>query len=68
MDLTEEQRAVVEIDEGRHRVLVPPGSGKTEMLSQRILRALRREDLSFSVTHPKEWNQPSRGDVRGQTI
>ena len=28
----------------------------------------RREDLSFSVAHPKDWNQPSRGDVRGRTI
>lgn len=32
MDLTEEQRTVVEIDGGRHLVLAPPGSGKTEML------------------------------------
>lgn len=40
MELTDEQRAVVEIAAGRHLVLAPPGSGKTEMLSRRILGAL----------------------------
>ena len=40
MNLTEEQSRVVAIAEGRHLVLAPPGSGKTEMLSARIARAL----------------------------
>ena len=40
MKLTEEQEEVVSISEGCHLVLAPPGSGKTEMLSRRILRAL----------------------------
>ena len=41
MQLTLEQQAVVDIDKGRHLVLAPPGSGKTEMLTQRVVSALR---------------------------
>ena len=39
MTLTDEQLSVVNLVSGRHLVLAPPGSGKTEMLSQGILRA-----------------------------
>ena len=42
IQLTDEQRRVVEIDAGSHLVLAPPGSGKTEMLSRRIFSAIRR--------------------------
>lgn len=40
MRLTDEQREVVAIKDGKHLVLAPPGSGETEMLSQRIFAAL----------------------------
>ena len=53
MELTEEQRAVVEIAEWRHLVLAPPGSGKTEMLTQRVVAALKRgvpPEKMFCVT------------------
>ena len=33
MTLTDEQLSVVNLASGRHLVLAPPGSGKTEMLS-----------------------------------
>ena len=42
MQLTEEQAEVVALASGRHLVLAPPGSGKTEMLSRRIFSAIRR--------------------------
>lgn len=51
--LTEEQQAVVDIVSGRHFVLAPPGSGKTEMLTQRVLAAMRagiNVDRMFCVT------------------
>ena len=53
MELTEERRAVVAIAEGRHLVLAPPGSGKTEMLTQRVIAALKRgvpPEKMFCVT------------------
>ncbi len=40
MELTSEQAAVVALSSGRHLVLAPPGSGKTEMLSRRIIGAV----------------------------
>lgn len=41
MELTEEQKSVVGLSSGRHIVLAPPGSGKTEMLSRRIINAVK---------------------------
>ena len=53
MRLTTEQQAVVDIKDKRHLVLAPPGSGKTEMLTQRVVSALKRgvnPDKMFCVT------------------
>ena len=34
------QKAVVDIEEGRHLVLAPPGCGKTAILAARVQKAL----------------------------
>jgi len=39
---TKEQESIILLSEGRHLVLAPPGTGKTEMLSYRVLHALER--------------------------
>lgn len=75
MNLTEEQRVVVAIDVGRHLVLAPPGSGKTEMLSQRVLRALRRgvsPDRMLCATFTNraafEMRERVRTEARGESL
>lgn len=40
--LSEEQKVIVELVEGQHLVLAPPGTGKTELLAQRVNLALNR--------------------------
>ena len=37
-----DQQAVIDIDQGRHLVLAPPGCGKTFILSQRVIQAHAR--------------------------
>lgn len=34
--LSEEQKTIVELIDGQHLVLAPPGTGKTELLAQRV--------------------------------
>lgn len=41
MQLSPKQRAIVELREGEHLVLAPPGTGKTEILVRRLTYALR---------------------------
>lgn len=41
IQLSEEQRIIVELTEGQHLVLAPPGTGKTELLAHRVLYALK---------------------------
>ena len=40
--LSEEQQKIVELSEGEHLVLAPPGTGKTELLARRVSLALQR--------------------------
>lgn len=75
MKLTEEQKAVVDLHSGSHLVLAPPGSGKTEMLSQRILKALTdgvdpRRMLCATFTNRAAFEMRSRvtADVQGKAL
>lgn len=43
VQLTEQQRRIVELADGSHLVQAPPGTGKTEVLTQRALRLLSME-------------------------
>ena len=40
MELTEEQAVIINLIEGQHLVLAPPGTGKTELLARRVENAL----------------------------
>ncbi len=40
INFTEEQQAIIDLMYGKHLVLAPPGTGKTELLSKRIVKAL----------------------------
>lgn len=40
IEFDEEQRRVLDLAEGRHKVLAPPGSGKTELLAHRVTGAV----------------------------
>jgi DNA helicase II / ATP-dependent DNA helicase PcrA len=42
LQFDEDQREVLDLCSGRHRVLAPPGSGKTELLSHRVRLAVQR--------------------------
>ena len=40
--LSDEQQIIVELSEGEHLVLAPPGTGKTELLARRVSLALQK--------------------------
>lgn len=40
--LTEEQQVIVELCKGEHLVLAPPGTGKTELLAERLSNAIKK--------------------------
>jgi DNA helicase-2/ATP-dependent DNA helicase PcrA len=41
MNLSEEQQKIVNLNSGQHLVLAPPGTGKTELLVQRLSHAVK---------------------------
>jgi len=49
LSFTQEQQAIIDLIVGEHLILAPPGTGKTELLSERIVNALKQgfkqEDL-----------------------
>lgn len=42
INFTEEQKNILNLFRGEHLVLAPPGTGKTELLSERVVQALDR--------------------------
>jgi DNA helicase-2/ATP-dependent DNA helicase PcrA len=42
IELTEEQKEIINLNEGQHLVLAPPGTGKTEILAQRVEKSIEK--------------------------
>jgi DNA helicase-2/ATP-dependent DNA helicase PcrA len=49
ISLTEEQEKVISLKEGHHLILAPPGTGKTELLAQRVVKAIESGIKSESM-------------------
>lgn len=62
-ELSLEQQAMVEIHEGRHFLIAPPGAGKTTILTHRLRQALRIHDdteivcLTFTTRAAQEMQE-----------
>ena len=41
INLTKEQQTIVDLNKGEHLVLAPPGTGKTELLTERLANAIK---------------------------
>lgn len=44
-DLSKEQLVILNISNGKHLVLSPPGTGKTELIAQKVLKALTTDNI-----------------------
>ncbi len=45
-NLSKEQLDIVTLNSGKHLVLAPPGTGKTELIAQKVLKALTIDNIS----------------------
>jgi DNA helicase-2/ATP-dependent DNA helicase PcrA len=68
---TPEQQAVIDLDEGAYLVTAPPGSGKTSVLTQRIVRLLEESSgdafrilaLTFTTKAAEEMRERVERDI-----
>ncbi len=71
--LTEKQRKIVELKSGKHLVLSPPGTGKTELLAHRVLYGMEQgvspeEMICLTFTNRAARNMLERVEARtGET-
>lgn len=59
--LSAEQKIIVELIDGQHLVLAPPGTGKTELLAQRVNIALQRGINSEQIICLTFTNRAAKG-------
>ena len=57
----EQQQNVINIKQGRHLVLAPPGCGKTHVLAQRIVEALKCGSQTSDMLCMTFTNRAARG-------
>jgi DNA helicase-2/ATP-dependent DNA helicase PcrA len=60
-DLTTDQKAIVDLSEGQHLVLAPPGTGKTELLAHRVEQALTKKITSDKMICLTFTNRAAKG-------
>lgn len=73
---TPEQQRIIDLDEGSHLVVAPPGSGKTAVLTWRTLRLLRKEPaaswrilaLTFTTKAAQTLRARIEAEVRAEAI
>lgn len=75
MTLSDEQKKIIKLTKGKHLVLAPPGTGKTELLSHRVVYALENgtnpDDilcLTFTNRAAKSMKERIESKISSQNI